>query len=325
MGEGKKRGAGRWKREVTNVFFFPLFRCCPRRCALRTYRQAVEQGHTVTVCDPHQSATRMHAKKRSSDQTTSAVVVVATSLDDAVRRLQRTPTAPVRVRWALDGQQTETLESALCSVGATMHRLDMVDTFHGDGALPAAGWWLRCRESHSVHNASAAVGTPQSDRTWTLRIVQWLAPQRRPDGDAQHARAHACTDIHDEGAITALVSPDSDARDPSVLSLGIYARMNVSRTVFDLTPPPPSLQPTESVRVLVDKASVGGSGTGACAVQGSAVLTDAHVAAWLRDLLVSVGVDPARVSPRSKVAAYLERRRPALHARLVERGALLPA
>ncbi|BCU03053.1 hypothetical protein [Pandoravirus japonicus] len=161
------------------------------------------------------------------------------------------------------------------------------------------------------HMASAAPNGTDGDVAGAVKVSQ-PRRRRRPRG------AYVHSDIDDDDRLVAMVAPDSGAHDLSALCLGLYARVGVSRTTYHLA----GVGAAPALCLVVDRATLGGGSTGSVALQGTAVVRDAAAAQRLIDVLAAAGVDTGRAPPPSKVAAYLERRRPALYARLVQRGAL---
>ncbi|AVK75532.1 hypothetical protein pqer_cds_1110 [Pandoravirus quercus] len=278
-------------------------------------------------------------------------VLVGYSADEALGHLRRDPTLPVRVRWLLDASTAATLHATLTAdQGTEVARMTFVDSFHGSDDLPALGWWLRRRDTDGSADAIS----------WCMRVARRV--KSRPDSDNNHdghksdsitlkennrdhtdpvareiddddgaikhrrgqgrPRVYIHNDIDDDGHLVAMVAPESGARDLSALCLGLYARVSVGRTTYRLTAGPHAAPP---LCVVVDRVALGGSGAGSVTLQGTAVVRDPAAAQRLVDVLAAAGVDTSRAPPPSKVAAYLARRRPALYARLVQRGALDPS
>lgn len=278
----------------------------------------------------------MRARKRGRG------VLVGYSVDEALDHLRRDPSLPVRVRWALDAHAAAGLDAFLTvKQGAASSRSAFVDSFHGGDDLPAAGWWLRCRDvdagqRHDPTTAPVAVGQKTPGflaGMWSMRVVRRLGDRRsgglcvaKDDDDGSERRAHrhvyVHTDIDDDARLAAMVAPDSATYDLATLSLGLYARVGVLRVAYDLPGSCEATATSPPLRVLVDRAALGGNGDASVLFYGTAVVRDAASALRLGGVLAAVGIDTSQAPPPSKVAAYLARRRPALYARLVQRGAL---
>ncbi|AJF96832.1 CYTH-like domain motif-containing protein [Pandoravirus inopinatum] len=280
-------------------------------------------------------------------------VLVGYSADEALGHLRRDPTLPVRVRWLLDASTAATLHATLTSdQGAEVTCMTFVDSFHGSDDLPALGWWLRRRDmdgsadaiSWCMRVARRVKSHPDNDNNNNNRDesksdgitlkednrdhTDPVAREIDDDGATRHRRGqgrprvYVHNDIDDDGHLVAMVAPESGARDLSALCLGLYARVSVGRTTYHLAAGPHA---APALCVVVDRVALGGSGAGSVALQGTAVVRDPAAAQRLINALTAAGVDTSRAPPPSKVAAYLVRRRPALYARLVQRGALDPS
>nr|UMO78235.1 hypothetical protein [Pandoravirus belohorizontensis] len=297
----------------------------------------------------------MRARKRPRG------VVVGYSADEALEHLHGDTALPVRVRWALDASTAATLHATLTADRTVMAtRATFVDSFHGSDDMPALGWWLRRRDSdhaaswcmrvarrvktrcasddadsddHHDHDESNNPGkdddcdtraTARGNHTASIARdstdggVAGAAKVSQPRRRRRHCGVYVHSDIDDDDHLVAMVAPDSGARDLSALCLGLYARVGVSRTTYHLA----GVATAPALCVVVDRATLGGSSAGSVALQGTAVVCDAAAAQRLIDVLAAAGVDTGRAPPPSKVAAYLARRRPALYARLVQRGVL---
>ncbi|AGO83259.1 hypothetical protein pdul_cds_997 [Pandoravirus dulcis] len=289
-------------------------------------------------------------------------VVVGYSADEALEHLRRDAALPVRVRWTLDASTAATLHAALTADRAVVAtRATFVDSFHGSDDMPALGWWLRRRDSdHAASwcmrvarrvkarptgddgdgddrdddDETNDIGNDGDDRATRATACEdhtastapngtdgggtGAAKASRPRRRRRRCGAYVYSDIDDDDHLVAMVAPDSGARDLSALCLGLYARVSVSRTTYHLA----GVAAAPALCVVVDRATLGGGSAGSVALQGTAVVCDAAAARRLIDVLAAAGVDTGRAPPPSKVAAYLARRRPALYARLVQRGAL---
>lgn len=292
-----------------------------------------------------------------------STIVVATSAADALRRIQQSPSVPVRVRWDLGRQSAADvlIEAArtMAADTARIEQMDMDDAFYGDESLILAGRWLRCRHISSpvdlAHASNVETrGSPpkvpdhrtngasertqvRAGRRWTMRVTRRLPSvpvPSTPDSTAdenenqdENADAYEYVGIEDEMRIMSTIAPNSCAIDLDAALLDLYARIRTKRTIIDVytdaliekdTADRRTKDQAPVVRLYVDRVSLGATSE---LVHASATFRCAQeIECVCRFLEGAAGIDTASAAPPSKIASYLQRRRQALFARLVERG-----